>query len=154
VKGGKQSFKMAAIGFVVALVLVCAGGAVYAHTNNPTFCGGCHAMGDYYDSWLASSHQTVACSECHLPHDNIFSTLVAKTQTGVVDLYKQTTRDYDLHTNITDKGKQYLKMNCVRCHEPAVRETGMGTGKNNVGDGRDCTSCHRDLVHPRGIKFE
>jgi len=145
VKAGKQSFKMAAIGFVVALVLVGAGGAAYAYMESPSFCGGCHAMQEQYHSWNDSAHQTVDCSDCHLPHDNIASTLWAKTQTGVVDVYQQATRGYDLEITVTEKGKEYLQKNCIRCHEPAIKETGMGFDKD--GDGRDCTSCHRNLVH-------
>lgn len=142
---GKQSFKMAAIGFVAALVIVSAGGAAYAQMEKPTFCGSCHAMSDHYATWNDSSHASIACSECHLPQDNIATKLVAKTQTGIVDMYHQTMRDYSLDIKTTEKGKEYIQGNCVRCHEPAIKNTNMGSGKDS--DGRQCISCHRSLVH-------
>jgi cytochrome c nitrite reductase small subunit len=145
VSTGKQSFKMAAIGFLVALILVIAGGAAYAQTEKPTFCGGCHAMEDSYHTWQNSVHSTVACSECHLPHDNLATKLLAKAKTGAVDIYAQTLRNYDIDIQVTDKGKEYLQKNCLRCHESRVSATDMGVGKD--GDGRDCTSCHMNLVH-------
>ena len=142
---GRKSFKMAAIGFVVALVLVIACGAAYTQLEKPTFCGGCHAMSDNYATWHESSHASIACSECHLPHDNMVQTLAAKTATGLADVYHETMRDYGLDIRTTDKGKEYLQKNCVRCHEATIRDTGMGCGKDS--DGRQCISCHRNLVH-------
>lgn len=34
-------------------------------TGHPKFCTMCHYMGDYYGSWQHSSHQNVACIQCH-----------------------------------------------------------------------------------------
>jgi len=151
VKVGRQFFKGAAIGFVAGLVLVGAGGAAYAYMETADFCGSCHAMEENYHSWHESAHQTVACSDCHLPHDNIVTTVLAKAQTGIVDVYHQVVRDYDLDIKMTEQGKDCLQKNCVRCHEAVIRETKMGSDKD--GDGRDCTSCHRYLVHGSMTNF-
>ena len=135
--------KMAVIGFVVALVLVIAGGAAYAQMEKPTFCGGCHAMADNYATWQDSSHASVACSECHLPHDNMATKLAAKAATGTVDVWHETMRDYGIDIKTTEKGKEYLQNNCIRCHESTIKDISMG-GKD---DDRQCVSCHRNLVH-------
>ncbi|MCL1790978.1 MAG: NapC/NirT family cytochrome c [Peptococcaceae bacterium] len=137
---------MAVIGFVVCLVVVIAGGAAYAQMEKPEFCGSCHAMSENYGTWSDSSHASVTCSECHLPNNNIAAKLVAKAQTGMVDVWHQTMRDYDLNIEMTDKGKTTLRNNCIRCHEPTIKNTSMiDIGKD--GDDRYCVSCHRNLVH-------
>jgi len=138
--------KMAVIGFVVALVIVIAGGAAYAQMEKATFCGGCHAMSDNYATWSDSMHSSVECSECHLPQNNLATKLVAKASTGIVDVWHETLRDYGTHIEITEKGKEYLRDNCVRCHEATIKNTSM-TGVGKDGDDRECVSCHRNLVH-------
>jgi len=137
----RQVLKLIGLGFGIAVVVVIAVAMAYAYAEEPGFCGRCHSMEEFYTSWQASSHSTVACSECHLPHDGAATKLVAKTQAGFVDIYHQTLRDYPLQIQITDKGYSYLKDNCLRCHEPVVRDTSI------VSTGKDCLSCHRTLVH-------
>lgn len=36
-------------------------------TSQPRFCGSCHYMAPYYESWRTSSHKDVLCVECHIP---------------------------------------------------------------------------------------
>ncbi len=36
-------------------------------SSQPQFCGSCHIMAPYYESWKHSNHNTVACVECHIP---------------------------------------------------------------------------------------
>ena len=36
-------------------------------SSQPPFCGTCHNMRPYYESWKHSSHHDVACVECHIP---------------------------------------------------------------------------------------
>lgn len=136
----RQALKLMGIGFGVAVVVVSAGAYTYAYAEDPTFCGGCHAMSEHYASWQLSTHKTVDCSECHLPHEQP-TKLVAKVQTGVVDTYHQTMRDYPLRIEITEKGQDYLQNNCLRCHESTIANTSMVSGE------KDCTTCHRNLVH-------
>lgn len=49
------------VGFVVLSVV-----SVEA-TSQASFCGTCHIMEPYYDSWKKSSHKDVQCVECHIP---------------------------------------------------------------------------------------
>jgi nitrate/TMAO reductase-like tetraheme cytochrome c subunit len=39
------------------------------YTSQPSFCGSCHIMKKYYNSWKSSKHggKDVACIECHYP---------------------------------------------------------------------------------------
>src|SRR5688572_1209922 len=57
---------------VTAAVLIVIGGALLVvaehKTSQPEFCGSCHIMEDYYQSWGKDIHGTklnVACVECH-----------------------------------------------------------------------------------------
>jgi nitrate/TMAO reductase-like tetraheme cytochrome c subunit len=39
----------------------------FEFSSQPRFCGSCHIMAPYYESWRTSHHNTVACVECHIP---------------------------------------------------------------------------------------
>jgi hypothetical protein len=49
----------------VFLCFVVIGVAAYKISETPWFCGVCHNMTVYVDSWKASSHRKVGCIECH-----------------------------------------------------------------------------------------
>ena len=38
---------------------------VFKYSESPSFCGLCHNMREYVDSWKTSSHNKVACLNCH-----------------------------------------------------------------------------------------
>jgi len=46
-------------------------------SSQPRFCGSCHVMAPYYESWQRSTHNEVACVECHIP-PGVASTLRKK----------------------------------------------------------------------------
>ncbi len=57
---------------VVALAILIPAGAAFMFlsvqiTSQPRFCGSCHYMAPYYQSWRTSTHKEVACVECHIP---------------------------------------------------------------------------------------
>jgi len=54
-------FVIVAVPLGVALVF-----ATIEVTSQPWFCGSCHYMKPYYESWKSSSHRDVACTECHI----------------------------------------------------------------------------------------
>jgi len=138
-----KALKYMAIGFGIAVVLLVVTGMTYSYSENPDFCGGCHAMGDHYTSWQKSTHRGVMCSECHLPNNGLMTKLVAKAQTGVVDVYSQVSGKAPLSSDlrITAKGKDMLQANCIRCHDATVMQVSI------VERELDCNSCHRNLVH-------
>ncbi|MBI5057476.1 MAG: NapC/NirT family cytochrome c [Nitrospirae bacterium] len=63
-----KKYKIPLLIFAVIIILSVSGifSAVH-YTNNPAFCGSCHMMKKYYDSWKNSIHgeKKVACVECH-----------------------------------------------------------------------------------------
>ena len=54
------------LGLVVGLGLLAIFGAMEA-SSTPSFCGSCHVMAPYYESWTTSSHAEIACVDCHIP---------------------------------------------------------------------------------------
>jgi nitrate/TMAO reductase-like tetraheme cytochrome c subunit len=46
-------------------LLVITGAAAFKISETAAFCGLCHNMKPYIDSWRASSHHMVACVGCH-----------------------------------------------------------------------------------------
>ena len=36
-------------------------------SGTPAFCGSCHVMDPYYESWKTSTHSGIACVDCHIP---------------------------------------------------------------------------------------
>ncbi|HLE21210.1 MAG TPA: NapC/NirT family cytochrome c, partial [Vicinamibacteria bacterium] len=56
---------------LVAALLVALGLVVIAVSaelsSTPSFCGSCHVMQPYFDSWQTSTHSEVRCVDCHIP---------------------------------------------------------------------------------------
>jgi cytochrome c nitrite reductase small subunit len=125
------------LAIIMCIFLVCVLAAItqavqtrqVARMESPESCGGCHSIGDSYESWKNSSHKNVVCNQCHLPHDVTFLT-----------------RSYDSNITVSEKGKEHMQQSCVRCHEPMFNEKGRDYKKHS--EGRNCTSCHKSMAHP------
>jgi nitrate/TMAO reductase-like tetraheme cytochrome c subunit len=50
---------------IVFAVVVAALFTADFHTSRPSFCGSCHMMKRYYNSWASGTHNKVKCIECH-----------------------------------------------------------------------------------------
>ncbi len=52
---------------LIVIIAIAAIGVITAehYTSQPDFCGSCHIMKKYYDSWVSTSHKDVKCVECH-----------------------------------------------------------------------------------------
>jgi hypothetical protein len=72
----------------IAFVFVCFAVAVtaaYKVSETPWFCGTCHNMKVYVDSWKTSTHKNVPCLACHYK-PGLWNHLVGKWQDGQVSL--------------------------------------------------------------------
>jgi predicted CXXCH cytochrome family protein len=142
-----------ALGFLTALLigigLVGLGTAVEV-TSQPRFCGSCHIMKPYYESWKHSSHHNIACVECHIP-PGVTAEIRKKWEAlSMVARYFTGTYGTNPWTEIDDAA-------CLRCHERRLL-----MGKEMIGDvmfdhsnhlsemrrGKTlrCTSCHSQIV--------
>jgi len=136
-------------GLIIGLGLVAMGTAVEV-SSRPAFCGSCHVMGPYYESWKHSSHNHVACVECHIA-PGVGAEIRKKYEAlSMVASYFTGTYGTNPWTEIDDAA-------CLRCHERrllagkelfgdvlfdhAGHLAGMRRGKN-----LKCTSCHSQIV--------
>ncbi|MFA5182533.1 MAG: NapC/NirT family cytochrome c [Syntrophales bacterium] len=132
-------------GIIIGVVLTALMAGGYHTSGNPRFCAACHSMDHVKNRWQQSNHKQFACIECHLPAANIGVQVTYKVQAGLNDLYHETLRDYPAAINISTKGREILRGNCLRCHHSTIENTLM------VNGGGDCLKCHRHLVHGRGL---
>jgi hypothetical protein len=131
------------LGLLVALLMV-------EVTSRPQFCGSCHVMAPYYQSWLTSSHREVACVECHIP-PGIYSEVQKKKEAlSMVVSYFTGTYGTNPWAEIDDAA-------CLRCHQRrllAGKEVFAGILFDHTPHLTElrrekklrCTSCHSQIV--------
>lgn len=119
-------------------------------SSDPKACVNCHIMQPQYDSWQHSPHHAVAaCVDCHLPHDNFVSKMIAKSDNGWRHSKAFTLENFHEPIQITPGNAAILQANCLRCHGELVHELKSlaGTAQQQV----QCVHCHRGVGH--GARF-
>ena len=136
-------------GVLLGVVILGGVGAVvlWEYHERPEFCGTCHIMDPYLESWQASDYGAnahaeydVACLDCHVP------TLEQQVNEFVV--YVQ--GDYEIPL----PELKYPKEDCLQCHEhgsyaeliekSAYLEEEVGANPHNSHWGEmECRLCHK-----------
>jgi hypothetical protein len=127
--------------------------AIFRYSESPSFCGLCHNMKEYVDSWKISSHNKVACLDCH-------------RSPGLLNHLKGKWVDIQLGFTYLVVGKGIKKLhyevgdgNCLQkgCHkgedlkgDMVFKNISFPHGKH-LGELRRgirlrCTTCHAQLV--------
>jgi nitrate/TMAO reductase-like tetraheme cytochrome c subunit len=136
-------------GLIVGLGLVLMAGAIEI-SSTPRFCGACHVMQPYFESWENSSHGQIPCVDCHIS-PGLTAELRKKFEAlSMVARYITATYGTNPWAEVDDDA-------CLRCHERRLL-----TGKELFGkvlfDHRPhlaetrrgmrlrCTSCHSQIV--------
>ncbi|MCZ7583203.1 MAG: ammonia-forming cytochrome c nitrite reductase subunit c552 [Deltaproteobacteria bacterium] len=135
-------------GFVVMLLLVV---VMFEVTSSPEFCGSCHNMRPYIESWKASSHNEVNCATCHY-------------EPGFMNYVKGKFTDGQAHLVIFITGKnrgryhaEISNASCLQCHDRESLNTpkefkGVTFSHSNHLDNLRrnkklrCVTCHGQLV--------
>ncbi len=128
-------------------------------TSQPSFCKTCHYMEPYYESWKASVHNDVTCTNCHFP-PGLAGTIRGKLE-GLVQVVNYVSSSYS-------RRKPWAEIedaSCLRsgCHETQKLNTDIefkGVHFNhkdhltNMKRGKKlrCTSCHSQIVQGDHIK--
>lgn len=126
-------------------------------SSQPAFCGSCHVMKPYYISWETSSHNDVACVECHIP-PGIGSEIRKKYEALAM------VASYFTGTYGTNPWAEVPDESCLRpgCHEQRLL-IGRELFQNVLFDHRPhltelrrekklrCTSCHSQIVQGQHI---
>ncbi len=133
-------------------------------TSGEAFCGGCHSMQPFTVAYRQDLHGgnsshgiQAACTECHLPHDNLLNYLITKARFGIHDVWAELT--YDLES-IDWEGKRkhretyVFDSGCRQCHSDLQRGS-MANAKAFVAHKpyflgateKACVSCHQSVGH-------
>ena len=110
-------------------------------SNKPEACVNCHIMNDNYESWRVSSHRSVPCNDCHIPH-GLVRKYLAKGENGFRHSWAFTFENVQ-RLRITPGDLRNLQENCVRCHAATVEPV---LGNRDLKAVR-CSSCHRGTGH-------
>ncbi|MHB8171407.1 MAG: cytochrome c3 family protein [Thermincolia bacterium] len=119
-------------------------------TMTPNFCAKCHVMTPEYQTWAATSHSNISCTDCHIEPG--LGNLVAAKAAAMKELYRY----------VTDTYPRPLKMKhpidnkvCEQCHSIKNRNfttsgdiiiphtTHLESKKAKVY----CVSCHAGVAH-------
>jgi nitrate/TMAO reductase-like tetraheme cytochrome c subunit len=137
------------LAIVVAFGLVAVLGFVQV-SSTPQFCGTCHIMKPYYESWKHSSHGRIACVECHISPG--VTAEIRKKYEALSMVAKYFTGTYG-----TKPWAEVEDAACLRCHERRLLE-GRVDFHGVIFDHRPhltetrrgmklrCTSCHSQIV--------
>ncbi len=110
----------------------------------PETCANCHAMDSQYENWYHAPHEKFTeCVDCHLPHENKVVYYLEKGRQGAKDVYAFTTGNIPVAIRASDRSKQIIQTNCIRCHEQTVESVMMGPQPFD----RHCWDCHRNVAH-------
>ncbi len=120
-------------------------------SDNPETCINCHIMVPQYATWAHSSHREVAnCSDCHVPHDNVFNHYYFKAMDGLRHATIFTLRTEPHSIQIHSAGKRSVQQNCIRCHEDLIAGGTLGNLDKQLvinREDRTCWDCHRAVPH-------
>lgn len=120
--------------------------------DDPATCVNCHVMAPQYASWFHSSHRERAtCNDCHVPHTSTFDKYAFKAMDGLYHSYVFTMRDEPMSIRAKEGSSTVVMDNCIRCHttlNTALVKTGtICFNDTQMGNGRACWDCHRDVAH-------
>jgi cytochrome c nitrite reductase small subunit len=113
-------------------------------SEDPAACVNCHIMQEQFDSWVKSSHHTVAtCNSCHLPKGPIHK-WVSKADNGFFHSWAFTFRNHPDPIRIKPRNRAIVHRNCVACHAELIHDA-IPTPLD--GAGASCFHCHKDVGH-------
>ncbi|MEK6628109.1 MAG: cytochrome c nitrite reductase small subunit [Bdellovibrionota bacterium] len=111
---------------------------------NPKVCINCHVMQSQFDSWLASSHHTVAkCNDCH-SHGNVMQKYFQKSVNGFLHSAAFTTDYFNEPIRIKNFNLKITQKTCRSCHSSLIdssRADHQSFSENN------CLNCHKEVGH-------
>lgn len=127
--------------------------ALLKFTESSTFCGLCHQMDAYLESWRASSHRHVACTQCHY-EPGVLNHLKGKWVDGQVSLayFLSGKRPSAPHAQISDAS--CLQKGCHKIEDlkgSVIYKNVTFSHEEHLGEVRRgmklrCTSCHGQMV--------
>jgi len=138
---------------ILAIILGTVGTVGFVQVSSqPWFCGSCHIMKPYYDSWKTSTHRDVACIKCHIA-PGVKAEAMKKFQAA-----NMVVKDFTGATK-TRPWAEIEDASCLRsgCHSTRLIEGRVDfkgvqfDHTKHLGEVRNgmqlhCTSCHSQIV--------
>lgn len=148
-KVGRFTIAGYVVGLVVGIGLIVAYGAMEV-SSTPAFCGSCHVMEPYFDSWETSSHANIACVDCHIPPGITAEFRKKYEAMAMVARYFTGTYSTNPWAEVDDSA-------CLECHErrllvgselfgDVLFDHGPHLAELRRGKRLRCTSCHSQIV--------
>ena len=151
-----KAIKILLISSLIVLLIVV--GAAFKISETSTFCGACHQMTGYIESWKASSHRHVTCTKCHY-EPGFLSHLKGKWVDGQVSMayFISGKRPSKPHAEISDAS--CLQEGCHKIenlqgdmiYKNVAFSHGQHLGELRRGMKLRCTSCHAQLVQGKHL---
>ena len=158
------------LALVVGGLLMVAGAAGLAWTNQESFCIGCHEMRDNpYKEFKGTIHDTnrsgvrATCPDCHVPREvgpmlwrKVLATfeLWGHFVTGVIDTpEKYNAHRYDLATRVWLRMKETDSLECRNCHKSDAMSNDLQSERAKArhvkgkAEGKTCIDCHFGIAH-------
>lgn len=142
-------------GSIIAAVLLFFIGANYL-MNTPSFCDRCHELKPSFATWHKSSHEKIACNNCHFStKDQNFMTRTMRLANYV---YLHSSGQYDTTLHVDGGIRNAV---CMKCHVSWRNVTAGGDvvvphNKHFTKFNVECNMCHARVVHgwTRAGKFK
>ncbi len=138
---------------ILAIILTTVGTVTFVEVSSqPWFCGSCHIMKPYYQSWTTSTHRNIPCIKCHIA-PGIKAEAMTKIQAANM-VVKYFTGAYGTRPWAEIQDAACLRSGChsTRLIEGKVDFKGVEfdhathLGEIRRGMQLHCTSCHSQIV--------
>lgn len=133
--------KMLLAGLIAGVVLVGVSAYAMRITDARPFCSSCHPMQEAALTHKLSSHASLACNECHAPH-NLLAKLPFKAKEGLRDFISNM-QDKEAPLLPSVATRDVINENCKSCHVNTNTDVASMDAKPY------CVDCHRNLAHMR-----
>lgn len=148
-KNPVNRWKLLFASLVFCIVVFGGGYGVLSFTNSPSFCSSCHEMAPEYSTYTASSHNQIACVQCHIK-PGLINMMTHKVK-SLKEVYYHFTGTPNQIVQTSDE--EISNQNCLQCHSVNRLVTPSGDLKVNhqghLKDGIPCITCHSGVVHAK-----
>ncbi len=120
-------------------------------SDDPEACINCHNMFPQYATWQHSSHKSVVCNDCHVPHSSLAAKYYFKAKDGLRHSALFTLRIERHVLQAIPESKHVIQENCIRCHAPTMERVSTNglLSSPHADYERPCIDCHREVPHGR-----
>ncbi len=149
------------LGMCFGLVIALLGAEMVEKTSGEEFCSRCHSMKGVTAAYKEDVHGgstklgfITKCTDCHLPHDNVFKYITAKAYTGVKDVLGELfwAETFDWQANLENRKKFTYTTGCQKCHnlnviKYEIPKAFLAHKDFKTGKVDTCVQCHEHVGH-------